>query len=329
MFDRRLTHVVAVAEHGSFTAAAGNVGVTQSAVTKSISDLERELGYTIFHRTARGVMLTEEGRFFVERAARLLAEAKDLLRGVTADHDPYAGVLRIGVCPASIEWLLAQPLSLLLSRYPSIRLEVTGGTFERVVQQLRAGVIDVAFGFDAAFSEQPDFRRDPLPPLRTTLFVRLEHPIANLPTVTNADLALYEFILPSESRPYGAFFRNIYESQGIAAQTRMHFIDSFPIVQRLVTSTNSIGTAAVSYTDTLSFKRYFARVPFLEAFPSSPLCSAVRTRWETRPAVRAFIMACRERMSVPAQAISGSRANARRAEPEPPRRTTRRLAATG
>ncbi len=305
MFDRRLTHVVAVAEHGSFTAAAGHVGVTQSAVTKSISDLERELGYLIFHRTARGVMVTEEGRHFVERAARLLTEAKDLLRGVSPDHDPYAGMLHIGVCPASMEWLLAQPLSLLLSRYPSIRLDVSGGTFERVVQQLRAGIIDVAFGFDAAFSEQPDFRRESLPPLRTTLFVRIEHPLIGLPTITDADLALYDFITPSESRPYGAFFRMIYESQGIDAQTRLHFIDSFPIVQRLVASTNAIGVAAMTYTNSASFKRHFARLPFLDSVPLAPLCSAVRTRWETRPAVRAFIMACRERLPAPVQQANG------------------------
>ena len=56
MLDRRLLYVVATAKYGSFTAAAEKVGVTQSAITKSIGDLERQIGYLLFNRTARGVI---------------------------------------------------------------------------------------------------------------------------------------------------------------------------------------------------------------------------------------------------------------------------------
>src|ERR1700679_2316233 len=121
MLDPRLAHVVAVARCGSFTAAAQAIGVTQSAVTKGVADLERQLGYSVFHRTARGALLTEKGSEFVERAARLLDDARELLEGPSNNSDPYAGTLRIGVCPASLEWRLINPLANLLARYPSIR----------------------------------------------------------------------------------------------------------------------------------------------------------------------------------------------------------------
>ena len=133
MIDRRLTHVVATARYGSFTAAANHVGVTQSAVTKSIAELERQLGYTIFNRTARGV----------SRVTRLLDDARDVLHARSGSYDPYAGVLRIGVCPASIEWLLVEPIALLLSRHPDIRLDISASSFERMAQQLRSGGVDV------------------------------------------------------------------------------------------------------------------------------------------------------------------------------------------
>ena len=55
MIDRRLQYVVSTARYGSFTAAAERVGVTQSAITKSVADLERQLGYSIFTRTARSL----------------------------------------------------------------------------------------------------------------------------------------------------------------------------------------------------------------------------------------------------------------------------------
>jgi len=133
MLDPRLNHLVAVARLGSFTAAARSIGLTQSAVTKGVADLERQLGFAIFHRTARGVLLTERGRDFVERAARLLEDARDLLRGDASKDDRYAGVLRIGVCPAMLEWQLVYPIAQLVRRYPSTRFDITGSSFERMI----------------------------------------------------------------------------------------------------------------------------------------------------------------------------------------------------
>ncbi|MFN6935087.1 MAG: LysR family transcriptional regulator, partial [Tsuneonella sp.] len=68
MLDSRLKHAVAVGQLRSFSRAADAVGVTQSAVTKSVAELERHLGYSLFHRTSRGAMPTEEGREFIDRA---------------------------------------------------------------------------------------------------------------------------------------------------------------------------------------------------------------------------------------------------------------------
>ena len=80
MLDSRLKYAVAVARIGSFTGAANAVGVTQSAVTKSVADLEQQLGIALFNRTSRGILVTPEGRDFIDRAARLLADADDLFR---------------------------------------------------------------------------------------------------------------------------------------------------------------------------------------------------------------------------------------------------------
>jgi DNA-binding transcriptional LysR family regulator len=297
MIDRRLLYVVSTARYGSFTAAAERVGVTQSAITKSVADLERELGYSIFNRTARGVLLTEEGRSFVERASRLLDEAKDLMRGASAGSDPYSGTLKIGVCPASLEWLLVEPLSTLMARHPTIRLDIVGGSYDKVVQHLRSGTVDVAFGYQVAFEDQPDFRREPLAPLRTTFFVRQGHPILDCAEVTGADIARYTLISPSGSSPYDYSWRQIYEEAGVDGNDRIHVVDFFPIVERLVRNSDAIGIVSVHYAETSMFKKRYACVPFLlGTLPPSPLCCATRLRWSPRPAVRAFIKACREQL---------------------------------
>jgi len=289
MLDPRLNQVVSVARCGSFTAAAQAIGRSQSAVTKAVADLERQLGYSLFHRTARGALLTEKGSEFVERAARLLDDARDLLEGSSAKNDPYAGTLRIGVCPASLEWRLIAPLASLLTRHPNIRFEVSGSSFERMVQLLRNGAVDVAVGLDAAFSDWPDLRREPMAELETALFVRKGHPALGGVPATLADLAEYDFVSPSDSRPFGAIVRRIYESQGVEWRTRLHIIDYFPIVRRIVASSNAIGVVSLSHAGSLSFQRDFAVLEHIVAFEPARMCCALRARWEAKPAVRAFI----------------------------------------
>lgn len=293
MLDPRLNHLVAVARCGSFTAAAVSVGVTQSAVTKSIADLERQLGFSMFHRTARGALLTEKGRDFVDRAARLLDDAKELLEGSTTKGDPFAGVLRVGVCPASLEWRLIDAIVHLQARHPSTRFEISGSSFERMVQQLRSGTVDVAVGFDAAFREWPDLRREPAGDLKSALFVRKDHPILDAAEITTDELANYVIVSPSDSRPYGAIVREVYESQGLDWRKKLHLIDYFPIVSRIVATSDAIGVVSLSHAASRSFQQKFSLIEGLDLFPSAPMCCAVRARWEPTPAVRAFIGAMR------------------------------------
>lgn len=302
MLDPRLNHVVAVARSGSFSGAADAVGVTQSAVTKSVADLERQVGFSIFHRTSRGALLTEEGRDFVERTAKLLDDVNALLKGSAGKGDPYAETLRIGVCPASMEWRLADPLVTVLRRHPKIRFEVSASSFERVVQQLRNGGVDVAVGFEAAFKEWPELRREPLGGLGTTLFVRKEHPILAKDDATIADLASYEFVAPTDSRPYGAVIREFYESRGIEWKTRVHVIDYFPLVKRVVANSNAIGVVARAYAGSARFLTRFAVIDHLNIFSghvADPFCCAVRAHWEPKPAARAFIKAMSESFAEP------------------------------
>lgn len=296
MLDPRLNHVVAVAHGGSFTKAAEIVGVTQSGITKSIADLERELGFAIFIRTSRGALLTEEGRDFVERAARLLDDARSLLQGSRARGDPYAGPLRVGVCPASLEWLLADPLASLVRKHGGVRIEIIGSSFERMIRLLRNGSVDVAFGFDAAFAEWSDVRREQIATLQGVLFTRKGHPLSYRPKVNLDDLAAFDFVTPSDSRPYGVVIRELYESREVEWQKHLHIIDNFSIVREVVATSDAIGVTTADYAKTPSFGAHFEMIKDVNPFAPAPLSCAIRSRWDPKPAVRAFIAEMRERL---------------------------------
>lgn len=287
-----MNHVVAVARTGSFTAAAAIVGLTQSAITRSIADLERQIGYSLFIRTSRGAILTEQGRDFAERAQKLIEDTKELLESPDSNNDAYSGILRIGICPASMQFALIEPIANLLAKHPSIRVEISGSSVDRTVQKLRTGALDVAVGFEAAFQDWPDLRRQRAftvgPGL---LFVRRGHPILSTPTPTLKTLCKFDFVSPSESRPYGSVIRAVYEDNGIDWRRHIHIVDFFPLVKKIVASTDAIGVMVSGYADqSASFRNKFVVLDKLSPFGTpSRMCCAIRARWDAKPPARAFM----------------------------------------
>ena len=83
---RQAAYVVAVVDHGTFTAAAASIPVSQPALSQAIAALERELGTELFHRLGREVQLTAAGEAFVEPARRMLRDAQ-VAQAAQDDHD--------------------------------------------------------------------------------------------------------------------------------------------------------------------------------------------------------------------------------------------------
>lgn len=288
MLDHRLKHVVAVAQKGSFTGAAEVVCVTQSAITKSVADLERELGYSVFIRTSRGAVPTEEGRDFLERAARLLEDAKDLVQKARRKTDGATEVLRIGVSPPSLEWRLLEPLTLLRESQPGIRLKIQAAGQDRISHQLRNRTIDVALGFEKDFNDLQDFTRYPVGILKPILFVRREHPLVSRQTISLDDLARYELVCPSSSLPYSAIIDAIYESRGLSSQQYVHIVDYCPLARRMVATSDAIGLVGMSSTPR-NLVDDLVILDKVNLFESLALCLAVRAGRQPASAVRSLI----------------------------------------
>lgn len=284
--DTRLKHAVAVGRYGSFSKAGAAVGVTQSAVTKSVADLEQQIGYAIFHRTSRGVIVTEDGRDFLDRAARLLSDSNDLMNNRRHVDDPFKGVVRVGVYPGSLEWMLTGSLAELVRRHSSVRIEINTGTSERGLQLLNRGDIDAAFGMVAAFGNWKDVDCTQLAELRTHCFVRRGHPLLERQSVTLDDVAEFEIVSPSVSAPYTDVAREIYESRGIDPAGKIHIVDHFPLVREIVAHSDAMGGIADSTTRTPAFERDFVVIKDLEIFPSVGVGLATRAKWPAKPAIK-------------------------------------------
>jgi DNA-binding transcriptional LysR family regulator len=113
---------VQVAQTRSFTAAARVLGVSSSAVGKSIARMEERLGVRLFHRSTRSITLTGEGALFLERSRRILLEIEAAERELTDARVAPRGKLRISV--PQVRGLLMPVLSDFMRAYPDIELDV-------------------------------------------------------------------------------------------------------------------------------------------------------------------------------------------------------------
>ncbi len=141
MSIRDLKTFLAIAETGSFAAAARAIYRTQSAVTAQMQALEERLGTVLFDRTTRPPSLTAAGHAFVERAASVVAEYELLFAG---EDETLRGHLRLGVVPSVITGLVPRALAMLRARHPALHVEVSMGLSAELVNRVRRGTLDVA-----------------------------------------------------------------------------------------------------------------------------------------------------------------------------------------
>ena len=143
---RQLKAFVAIAETGTFTAAAERMHVTQAAISMQIRQLERETGTKLFVRAPRRVILTEAGEKLLERAQAILREHDAALHEMAALAGAERGRLRIGSASAMVSGdPLPRVLTKLKTDHPNVETSVVSGTSEDLVQRLMAGEIDIAF----------------------------------------------------------------------------------------------------------------------------------------------------------------------------------------
>src|SRR5256885_1844590 len=136
---RRLRVLRAVAQHGSFSAAAEELSYTQSAVSQQIAALEQEVGGKVLERSPRGVRLTDAGRALVEHSEVIFAR----LAAAEAELEDIAGLragrLRLASFSSAGATLLPLAAGAVRRRPPAIRISLAAADEEGTIPGLRAG----------------------------------------------------------------------------------------------------------------------------------------------------------------------------------------------
>lgn len=190
---QRTAMFVAVADTGSFTAAAEAMGLTKAVVSFNIRQLEDELGVTLLLRSTRRLTLTEAGRLFHQRSVALLKDAERLKDDVRANHAGLTGELRITTTPEYGSQVVVPLLAEFSQQHPDLRVRHVSSSLhadlisERFDVAIRLGTLADSRYHAALITQFTIF------PVATPGWLR-NHPVESLEQLAKADWIIHELL---------------------------------------------------------------------------------------------------------------------------------------
>tara|TARA_B100001179_G_scaffold212047_1_gene179721 strand:- start:962 stop:1879 length:918 start_codon:yes stop_codon:yes gene_type:complete len=202
---RQLSHLMAVADHGSFSAAARALHTVQSNVSTHVARLEKELGTVLVDR--RTMQPTPEGQAVIERARRIGTEIQAISDDILSMRDEVGGLVQIGCIGTTASWMVTPLLERLRASYPALHPVLVDASSKMLTPHVLNGELDMAVVnapvVNAGLETEPLFDEERIvvaPP---------QHALAHRETITVGELAEHELMLT----PAGTAFRDAVDEE--------------------------------------------------------------------------------------------------------------------
>ena len=208
METQHIGFVRSIAEHGSISGAARELGITQSWLTKIVSRAEDLLGARLFDRQSHGVTLTPVGQVFLDRMAVVEREMRNFGQEVRAMKSGLGGTISVGVGQFWIGRIV-----------PNVIAKLTQTAIDVEVEIVDPGNIDFLLG--RITDDLPEeLYSEPLAEIRLYLMVRASHPLAALDRpIGLEDIKPYGWVLPASSDPTAVHIKQIFEEMGFVPKS--------------------------------------------------------------------------------------------------------------
>ena len=254
---RQIQYFVTLAHSGSFTEAAGNLSVTQPALTAAIRQIEFLLGASLFVRSSRRLELTEAGEEILPLIERLLNFAQGTFNDVTSVISQRIQTVRIGMMP-SISDRLLPILKELQTKHPSLRFHLSDMAIAEMMRMIRSGRVDLGIGPRDPKIDEVGLDCEELFEDEMRVVVRNDDPLSKGKSVAWARLAQRELALFNRSS-WSDMIQRVSRSQKLhlLPAYRMEYIEP---IYALVRQGMAVAVLPCLYTQNL-------REPSLKALP--------------------------------------------------------------
>jgi DNA-binding transcriptional LysR family regulator len=235
----QLQSLIAVSENLSFDAAARSLWISQPSLHRSARELERELRRSLYRRTATGVTTTPYGSELARRIQVALGEIEYGLDELEAARGNIVSRIAIGNIPHSATQILSNTIKDFLSRYPTVRVRIVDGHYEDLLNELRAGKLDLLYGVLRRPDWATDVKEELLFANHYVVVARHGHPLRRLRRVRNRDLADFGWIMPGPLAPRQQALHRMLESVGAEPRISIE-TTSLQIYRTILTATDQL-----------------------------------------------------------------------------------------
>lgn len=211
---RHVGVLLAIGKHGTISAAAVAMGVTQSAITKALQRAEDDFGERLFTRNAKGAVPTEAGLAAIARAKLIRAHSMETLNAIDALRG-FPGTVHIGAGSSFLDAMLPTAMAKVVTRFPAARLRLRIDNVATLWEGLRSGEIDLLF-----VSELPgvalmsDIEWSPLVHSEMDVVARAGHPLAQQDSTSVQELQRCGWVLGGPDDPQRSYLESLFKANG-------------------------------------------------------------------------------------------------------------------
>lgn len=277
-----LRDLLAVVEKGSIRAAAKHLGLGQPALSRSLRDLEQELGVPLLERRARGAVLTEMGEMFSRRAGAAFNELSRAREEIAQHQGEVQG--RIVACLSSLSHIALLPSALtpFRKRYPRVELGIIEGAYPMVERRLVDGTIDFFVGPLRAPVIAPGLRQEKLFDNHRVVIARKNHPLQHATSL--AELIESDWITTSITNDPEAEFNDLFLVHGLPPPRLALRTETFLTMLIGMTSTDMLAITPRQYAISQLLADFVQQIPVKEKLAGPSLFLIQRASIPLTPA---------------------------------------------
>ncbi len=191
---RQIRYFVAAAEAGKIVAAASAVGISPSAITEAIQDLEETVGTRLVTRHRGGIKVTYDGYVFLQHCRNIISALTAATYAVGAHRKRVEGQLRLGVTITVAGYFLAAPLARFRRSFPDVDITIRELDRSVIEKQLIAGQLDLSILLVSNLKHVAELSTETLAKSRRRLWTSTNHPLLAKPKVSLRDIAKEPYI---------------------------------------------------------------------------------------------------------------------------------------
>lgn len=213
--NRHLRTLVAIDRHGTETAAAQELDISQPAVTQTLRQLERIVETNLFIRTARGMLVTRAGEIMLRRTKLMFHELQQARDDIAAQFGSISGRIVVGALPLASTLLVPRAVTRLKQEHPDLQITLLEGTYESLLESLRCGDVDLLVGVLRYPIPCSDIVQEKLFEDLLSVVGRKGHPFASATSLKLADVIDCEWVLPYKAAPSRKAFEQVMHAAGL------------------------------------------------------------------------------------------------------------------